>query len=80
MYFEESGVFIGEISLVVFKDFGVDYCVIGYFECCEMFVEIDEIVNKKVYVVFKYGIVLIICVGEMFEECEVGKINDFVVD
>lgn len=45
MYFEENGVFIGEVSFVVLVDLGVNYVILGYFECCEMFVEMDEIVN-----------------------------------
>lgn len=78
MYFEDNGVFIGEMFLVVLVDLGVKYVVIGYFECCELFYEIDEEINKKVYVIFKYGMILIICVGEIDEECESGKVNDVV--
>lgn len=79
MYFEKNGVFIGEISLVVFSDLKVGYVVFGYFECREMFVEIDELVNKKIIVVFEYGLILIVCCGEILEECESGKIFDLVV-
>lgn len=67
MYFEESGVFIGEVFLLMFEVMGIDYVVLGYSERREYFNEIDEVLNKKVKKVFEYNIILIFCCGEILE-------------
>lgn len=76
MHFEESGAFTGEVSPVMLSDLSVDYVIIGHSERRQLFLETNEIINKKVHAAFKYGMVPILCIGETLEEREAGKTNE----
>ncbi|KXG74014.1 triose-phosphate isomerase [Thermotalea metallivorans] len=78
MHWEEQGAFTGEISPVMLKDIGVDYCIIGHSERRQYFHETDETVNKKVHAALKHNIKPIVCVGETLEEREQGKTEEIV--
>ncbi len=73
MYWEESGAFTGEVSPVMLKDLGIDYCIIGHSERRQYFGETDETVNKKIKAALNHGIIPIVCVGETLEERNEGK-------
>jgi triosephosphate isomerase len=73
VYWGEKGAFTGEVSVVMLKDVGVKYAVIGHSERRAYFGETNETVNKKVQAVLKTGLVPIMCVGERLEEREAGK-------
>lgn len=45
VYWEGQGVFIGEIFLVMFKEYGVIYMIVGYSELWKYFSESDEQIN-----------------------------------
>lgn len=51
MYWEDLGVFIGEVSFVVFKEVGVKIVEVGYVERWRIFGEDDVIMVKKMVVV-----------------------------
>ena len=78
MHFEQEGAFTGEISGGMLKEIGVDYCVIGHSERRQYFAEADETVNKKLHAAFKYGILPILCVGEVLEERDEGRALEVV--
>lgn len=78
MHWEESGAYTGEISPLMLKEIGIDYCIIGHSERRQYFNETDETVNKKVHTALKHGIKPIICVGETLEQRENGETNEFV--
>lgn len=78
MHWEDQGAFTGEISPVMLKDIGVDYCIIGHSERRQYFHETDETVNKKVHAALKHNIRPIVCVGETLEEREQGKTEEIV--
>lgn len=73
MHWDDSGAYTGEISPLMLKEIGVDYCIIGHSERRQYFNEIDESVNKKIKSALKHGIKPIVCVGETLEERESGK-------
>ncbi|MCT4607345.1 MAG: triose-phosphate isomerase [Marinisporobacter sp.] len=75
MHYEESGAFTGEVSPLMLKEIGVDYCVIGHSERRQYFNETDETVNKKIHTAFHHGIGPIVCVGETLEEREKGNME-----
>lgn len=52
---------------------------VGYLECCLILGESDEVVSCKFVVVQLCGLVLVLCVGEIWVECEVGKMLEVVV-
>lgn len=77
-YFEDSGAYTGEISASMLKEIGVKYVIIGHSERRQYFNETDEIVNKKIFKAFEYGITPIICCGETLEQRESGITIDHI--
>ena len=72
MFYEESGVYTGEIAPNMLTDIGVKYVIIGHSERREYFAETDETVNKKVLKAFEHGITPIICCGESLTQRKQG--------
>ncbi|KJJ84591.1 triosephosphate isomerase [Candidatus Omnitrophus magneticus] len=72
-FWETEGAFTGEISAPMLKSVGCKYVVIGHSERRKYFGETNEMLNKKLHVVIKYGLIPIFCVGETLEEREHGK-------
>ncbi|NLV76139.1 MAG: triose-phosphate isomerase [Tissierellia bacterium] len=70
MHWEDSGAYTGEVSPLMLKEIGVDYCIIGHSERRQYFNETDETVNKKIKSALKHDIRPIVCVGETLEERE----------
>lgn len=70
MHWEEKGAFTGEISPLMLKELGVEYCIIGHSERRQYFGETDENVNKKIKAALSHDIRPIVCVGETLEERE----------
>ncbi len=48
VYFEAQGAFTGEVSAVMIKDAGADYCIVGHSERRRLFGDTDEWVNRKI--------------------------------
>jgi len=63
VFWEEKGSRTGEVSPLMLKSVGADYCIIGHSERRELG-ESNEQVSKKVKVALKAGLRVIICVGE----------------
>jgi len=78
MHWEESGAFTGEISPLMLKEIGVDYCIIGHSERRQYFNETDDTVNKKLKSALSHKILPIVCVGETLEEREANKAEAIV--
>ncbi len=78
MHWEDNGAYTGEISPVMLKEIGVDYCIIGHSERRQYFNELDDRVNKKIEAALKYDIKPIVCVGETLEEREASKEEEVV--
>lgn len=78
MHFEEKGAFTGEISPIMLKEIGIDYCIIGHSERRQYFAESDETVNKKLHAAFKHDIIPILCVGETLEQRESNQTDEIV--
>ncbi|HEY8361765.1 MAG TPA: triose-phosphate isomerase [Tissierellaceae bacterium] len=70
MHWEDSGAYTGEISPLMLKDIGVDYCIIGHSERRQYFNETDITVNRKIKAALKHSIKPIVCVGETLEQRE----------
>ncbi|MHA1293344.1 MAG: triose-phosphate isomerase [Promethearchaeota archaeon] len=78
MYFEEKGAFTGEISPVFLKAIGCEYVILGHSERRDIFIESDDLVNKKLKKALSIGLNPIVCIGEHLEERESGKTKDIV--
>lgn len=78
MHWEDKGAFTGEISPLMLKEIGAQYCIIGHSERRQYYNETDESVNKKIKSALKYNIKPIICVGETLEQREDEKEEEIV--
>ena len=78
MHWEIKGAYTGEISPVMLKDVGVEYCIIGHSERRQYFNETDETVNKKLKSALEHGILPIVCVGETLDEREENREKEVV--
>src|ERR1700741_2270009 len=72
MHFEPKGAFTGEVSAGMLKAYGVSHVILGHSERRHIFLENDELINKKVLAALKHRMVPILCVGETQEEHDRG--------
>lgn len=79
MYFEEKGAYTGEISPLMLKEL-CQYVIIGHSERRQYFGETDEMINKKLKAVLKFGLNPIFCIGEKLEEREAGRTKEVVTE
>ncbi|MBP5207962.1 MAG: triose-phosphate isomerase [Clostridia bacterium] len=72
VHFEEKGAFTGEISAKMLLTCGVEYVIIGHSERRQYFGETDETVNKRVKAALNAGLKVILCVGEVLAQRDLG--------
>ncbi len=78
VYFEQKGAFTGEISPAMLKDVGCTYVLCGHSERRHVIGESDALVGKKVTASIAGGLLPILCVGELLEERDAGKMEQVV--
>ena len=67
-----SGAFTGEVSAKMLKAAGVPYVIIGHSERRQYFGETDITVRDRVRAALNEGLKVILCVGEVLEERQLG--------
>ena len=67
---EENGAFTGEVSAKMLLSAGCDFVIIGHSERRAIFMESDDLINKKIQRSIKNNLKPIFCVGELLEERE----------
>jgi triosephosphate isomerase len=75
LYHEAQGAFTGEISPAMLQELHCFYVIVGHSERRSMFGDDDEVVNRKLKVVFDNNMIPILCVGETLEQREAGDTN-----
>ena len=70
---EEKGAFTGAVAPSQIKDAGCTHAIIGHSERRKIFLETDEVINKKMKAAIKANIVPVLCIGETLEERESQK-------
>ena len=73
VFWEERGAYTGEISLLMLKNIGVKYVIIGHSERRRILRETDEMINKKIKATLNNKLKPILCIGETEEERKEGK-------
>ena len=71
-HWAKSGAFTGEISAQMLAEMGVEYVIIGHSERRQYFGETDQTVNARVRAALDAGLKVILCVGEVLEQRELG--------
>lgn len=69
---QKEGAFTGEISGSMLKDIGCSCVILGHSERRQFYGETDALVNAKTIAALSYGLIPIVCVGEMLEQREAG--------
>lgn len=67
-HWEEKGAYTGEISAPMLAEIGCRYVIIGHSERRQYFGETDELINRKARILYRFGLMPIICVGETLEQ------------
>lgn len=68
IFFRDSGPYTGEVSASQLASMGVHYALVGHSERRGYFRESDQDINKKIVSALKYGLEVVLCVGETLEE------------
>lgn len=79
VFWQERGAYTGEISPLMLKELGVEYIIIGHSERRAYLKETDETVHQKIKIALANNFVPILCVGETFEERQMGKKDAVVI-
>lgn len=75
---EQSGAYTGEVSASMLKSVGVNYVLVGHSERRKMFLEKNEIINKKIKMALSQGLKVVLCVGETKYERTNKKVNEVI--
>ncbi|MBB5347883.1 triose-phosphate isomerase [Desulfoprunum benzoelyticum] len=69
---EEKGAYTGEISPVMVRAAGGSAAIVGHSERRQIFLENDEMVNRRLTGALAFGLTVILCIGETLAERESG--------
>lgn len=72
-YWEHQGAYTGEISMLMLRDAGCRYVIIGHSERRQLFGERDAAVNRKIGAAIGAGLVPILCIGETEAQRDAGE-------
>lgn len=72
-YHQTNGAYTGEVSLSMLRDVGVSVILAGHSERRHVIGETDVLINRKVRAALDAGFEVILCVGEMLEQRELGQ-------
>lgn len=70
---EGKGAFTGEISPVMVKDAGGSAAIVGHSERRHIFMESNELINRRVKGALAFGLMTILCIGETLDERDAEK-------
>ncbi len=70
---EKQGALTGEVSAMMIKEAGAEYCIIGHSERRRSLKETDDMVNKKLHNLLIEGVTPILCIGETYDQRSSGK-------
>ena len=74
----KEGAHTGEVLATMLRDAGAAYVIIGHSERRQFYGETDAMVNRKVAAALSAGLIVIMCVGEMLAQRDLGIAQDVV--
>ncbi len=77
-HWEDKGALTGEVSPAFLAKLDVRYCIVGHSERRELFGQSDEVVERTLHAIIRWGMTPILCVGETLVEREAGETLDKV--
>ena len=80
MYFEDQGAFTGEISAQMISSTGASHVLLGHSERRHVFGETNEEIAKKLHKAIEKGLIPVLCIGELLQERENGKMKEVLVE
>lgn len=72
---EPNGAYTGEFSIETLKDLHGEYVEIGHIERRTIFKETDDIINQKVHLALSYGVIPVLCIGEISKTDDYDQIK-----
>lgn len=75
---EPNGAFTGEVSIVMLKEIGVSYIIVGHSERRQIFGEANELIKTKINLLLDQEIKPIFCCGESLDIRNAGSHSSFV--
>jgi triosephosphate isomerase len=73
MHWETGGAYTGEVSPAMLVEAGCTHVILGHSERRSLFMETDEMVDRKARAAVGMGLIPIICIGETLDEREQGR-------
>lgn len=70
---EEKGAFTGEIAPPMLLDLGCTMAIVGHSERRHIFGETDGLINRRLAGALRFGLSVILCIGETLAEREAGQ-------
>ncbi len=70
---EDKGAFTGEVAPSMLREIGVRYVILGHSERRQLFLEADDLINKKLKAALAANLQPIFCIGETLQEREEGR-------
>lgn len=80
MEYREEGAFTGEVSAIHLKELELRGVLLGHSERRQYYNETDNAINQKTKVALQYGLLPIVCVGELLEQREAGNTDTVVIE
>lgn len=68
-----KGAFTGETSIIMLKEIGVKYVLVGHSERRLWHHENNDVISKKIHLIKKFNLIPILCIGETKNDRDNGK-------
>jgi triosephosphate isomerase len=73
MHWETGGAYTGEVSPAMLVEAGCTHVILGHSERRSLFMETDEMIDRKAKAAVGMGLIPIICIGETLEQRDQGR-------